>query len=432
MKKVLFLEWKNYIVKKKRKQKRLSLLQKKWIYAIIILLVYLFGRSLPIFTVPLNESVQKAYLGQSLLESMASVSGMQIKSITVFSLGLSPWMSSVIIWRVVGLLKVLRTDRLTAEQSTNYQTILMFVIALLQSIALTANSAFVPIFAGDYGKLFAHIVTIIMMVAGTFVLTWLGSMNSEYGMGGYIIIMLVNMLLSFITLLYTFFSSTYLSTPLLIAVIIGIIAVAVAIMMMTIFIYRGQYRIPLRSMSIHNDFMAKTYLPIPANPAGGMPAMYGMTLMTLPVLIFQLLSSSFPKSDFLKFMSANVSIRTYTGAIIYIILLWFLTIGFSYINMDPEDIAFKMKKNGEYIDGIYSGVETERFLRKKISIFAKFGAAFIVLVCGVPTFISVAYPEYASISTLFSYIFIVTSLMFTVIEQVSILRISKKYSQVLD
>ena len=170
MKKVLFLEWKNYIVKKKRKQKRLSLLQKKWIYAIIILLVYLFGRSLPIFTVPLNESVQKAYLGQSLLESMASVSGMQIKSITVFSLGLSPWMSSVIIWRVVGLLKVLRTDRLTAEQSTNYQTILMFVIALLQSIALTANSAFVPIFAGDYGKLFAHITTIIMMVAGTFVL----------------------------------------------------------------------------------------------------------------------------------------------------------------------------------------------------------------------------------------------------------------------
>ncbi|MEY8461691.1 accessory Sec system protein translocase subunit SecY2 [Streptococcus merionis] len=407
------------------------MLTRKWLFTVLIVFVFIFGRQLPIFTVGLDSKIRQGASSLSFMQNLASVSGMQLSKLSVFSLGLSPWMSSVIIWRLLTLFKLLRLDRLTGVKSAFYQNILMVIIALIQSYAMTDDIEFISHGSGlSQGVL--RLVTILLLVTGTAVLTWLGSMNSEFGIGGYIIVMLVNMILSMVNLMLGFITMLAPNALHIMLAIVIFMLVSMGIIWLTVLMYRGQYRIPLRSVSIHNDFLEETYLPISINPAGGMPAMYGMTLLTLPVMIFQALSSAFPDNEIWQYLATNVTTTSLLGAILYIVLLWVLTIGFAYINIDPEEVAFSLRKSGTYIDGVYPGLETERYLRKIVSFFAKLGGVFICLVCGVPFLIGVLFPSYYAISSLFSYIFIISSLMFTVIEQVATLKIAKQYKGVLD
>lgn len=162
--------------------------------------------------------------------------------------------------------------------------------------------------------------------------------------------------------------------------------------------------------------------------------MYGMTMMILPPYIISGLLVLFPNNAFLLFLAVNIGISQLPGVLLYIALLYVLAIGFSYYNYDAYDIAKNMRNNGDYIEKIRPGEETRNYIQRKINVLAHFGACFVIIMGGLPLLFIVlqkASSENVSIALLISNVFIISSLLLGVIEQVDTLQNWKKYKNLI-
>lgn len=408
-----------------------SLLFPKFVWTCCIILIYLLGQKLPITTLVSNQNALKQVANLELLEQLASVTGANFSRTTLFSLGLSPWMTAMILWRfftVFGFLK-----QITNVQLHRYRTLLSLIIASIQGFGLTINAEF-SIFQdqGSKGELWARIITIFLLVAGSFVLTWIGSINAQKGLGGMTVIILTNMILSFVQNIMKYLENGWTVTngSNLLLFAIGFFA----LILLTVILYRAEYRIPVKRIGIDNAYHKDSYLPIRITPAGAMPFMYGMTMMMLPPYIISGLLVFFPENKILIFLASNIGITQLPGVILYIALLYVLAIGFSYYNYDSYDIAKNMRQSGDYIESIRPGVETRNYIQSKINILAQFGAFFVILMGGLPLLLIVLQKgdaENVSLALLFSNAFIIASLLLGVIEQVNLLQNWKKYKNIL-
>ena len=156
------------------------------------------------------------------------------------------------------------------------------------------------------------------------------------------------------------------------------------LVLLTVVLYRAEYRIPIRRIGINNAYNKESYLPIRVTPAGALPFMYGMTLMMLPPFILSGLLSIFPNNPTIISLVTQIGISKPLGVGIYAVILYILAIGFAYYNYDAYDIAKGMRQNGDYIDFVRPGDETRRFIQSKVNLLAQFGAWMVLLLGACP------------------------------------------------
>lgn len=404
---------------------------KRFLWTLLFILVYLFGRSIPVALVPLNTQLLQGLNDRTALDNMAMVTGGQLSRLTLFTLGLSPWMTAMILWRfftVFGMFKKLSTPR-----QNRYRLVLTFLLALLQALALTTNISFEPVtFFGQSSVGLARLFAVLVLIAGAFVLMWLGNQNALLGLGGMMIIVLTNMIVSLLgntrqyVLLHQFSVQDWLWR---IGLVGGVLALLIVVVMIS---HRAEYRIPIRRIGFSSEFGDKSYIPIRLNPAGAMPFMYSISLMTLPILFISLLLQVFPENPTLMYLYQNVGLRSLLGVILYIIILYILSIGFAYYNYDTYEIAKGMQRSGDFIEYIRPGKPTQRYLNQYVSFFAQIGAAIVISLAGLPLLIIVLQKsQQVSLALLVSNIFIVISLVFGIIEQVRSFNSWKQYNNLL-
>lgn len=416
-----------------RKKWASNLLLRKTSWTLLIVLVYLIGRFLPVPTAAVNNELLQNFVNSNLLNNLATVTGARISSLTLFSLGLSPWMTTVIIWRFFTVFNLFKNQ--TQAQVYRYRMLLSLIIASIQAFGLTASSNLIEMdFLGMTGDGISIFVTMLILVAGSVVLTWIGNMNAERGLGGMTIIILVNMILAFIENGVAFISEIdQFSWEIVIQAILIFVAYS-SLVLLTVTLYRGEYRIPIKRVGINTFFNQKSYLPIRVTPAGAMPFMYGMTLMMLPAYIVNGMQYFYPDNEILKGIAANLSLTQLPGALFYISLLYVLSIGFAYYNYDSYDIAKNMRNNGDYIEGIQPGQPTKNYIQRKVNSFAQFGAFTVILIGGLPLIFLViqgARDGSVSIALLINNAYIVSSLLLGVIEQVHTIQSWKQYRDVI-
>lgn len=416
-----------------RKKWASSLLLRKIGWTLLIVMVYMIGRFLPVPTGVVNNELLDNFVNNNLLNNLATVTGARISSMTLFSLGLSPWMTTVIIWRFFTVFNLFKNQ--TQAQVYRYRMLLALLIAAIQAFGLTASANLIDMdflgFSGDGISLF---VTILILVSGSVVLTWLGNMNAARGLGGMTIIILVNMILAFIENGVGFISDIDgFSWGLVGQILLFVIAYS-SLVLMTVTLYRGEYRIPLKRIGINTSYNQKSYLPIRVTPAGAMPFMYGMTLMMLPAYILNGLQYFYPDNEQLTDITASLGLPQLPGALFYISLLYVLAIGFAYYNYDSYDIAKNMRNSGDYIEGIQPGEETKNYIQRKVNSLAQFGAVTVIVIGGLPLIFLVsqgAQDGSVSIALLINNAYIVSSLLLGVIEQVDTIQSWKQYQNVI-
>ncbi|MCM0723987.1 accessory Sec system protein translocase subunit SecY2 [Streptococcus iniae] len=418
---------------KYRNRQKEAVIRPKLMWTLLIIFIYMLGRMMPVTTVEMNQALLHSLESKQLLNSLASVTGGQLSNVTLFSLGLSPWMTTMILWRfftVFGMLK-----ELTTVQLHRYRMLLTLVIAVIQAVGLTVGAKFVVLeFFGSYGPAVAQWGTVLLLVTGAVVLSWLENINGQKGFGGMMIIVVVNMIISFQQNLINYFKqNTFTGQELAIRAILFII-VLVFLIHLTVILYRGEYRIPIKRIGINNAFNDTSYLPIRVTPAGAMPFMYGMTLMMLPPYIISILLHYLPNNGILIFLATTIGITKLPGAILYLTLLYILAIGFAYYNYDSYDIAKNMRNNGDFIEGIKPGQATKEFIHNKVKLLSQFGAIMVVLIGGGPVLIAVIQNSGGgniSIAMLISNAYIITTLILAVVEQVNTLQNWKKYRNLI-
>lgn len=402
-------------------------------WTFLILIAYRIGIHVPIPGV--DTAAMAAFFAQAqgtLFGVFDMFSGGGLRNVSIFALGVMPYISASIIMQ---LLQVLSPDlkrmakeegavgRKKVTQYTRYGTVL---ITMVQGFGLAAmlegmnSPTGVPMVA-DPGMAF-RMVTIITMTAGTILIMWLGEQITAKGIGNGISLIIFSGIVAGIpaALMHTW-AITGDTIPYVMVPILAVFMVAVTIGI--IFVERAQRRIPVHYAKRQQGRKVyggqSTHLPLRLNTAGVIPPIFAGSLLVFPATIAQ-----FSDTPWLKTFSQFFSPSTVLYNLFYVGLIVFFSYFYTAIIFDPKDIAENLKKQGGFVPGIRPGDKTRDYIDSVLTRITLWGAIYISLVCLIPQLlISQALPFYFGGTS----ILIVVGVAMDFMSQVNSYMISKQY-----
>ena len=399
-----------------------SIAVKKGLGTLFLLFIYVLGSRI---TLPFIDLNSRDFLGgaTAYLAFSTAITGGNLRSLSIFSVGLSPWMSSMILWQMFSFSKRLNLASGSTEVQDRRKMYLTFTIALIQSLALAVN---LPI-KDNYNTLLVLILNTILLIAGTFFLIWLSDINSVIGVGGSIVILLTSMIIYIPQDIVQ--SIQKLGIPMWIIEILGAMGIVFAYLI-AIF-YRARYRIPVNKIGLHSRFKRYSYFDIMLNPAGGMPFMYVMSLINLPTYLFLLLQLFDPGNPVYQQITIQYAMGKPLWIYTYIATLFVFSIAFAFVNISGEQVAERMKKSGEYIYGIYPGEDTSKYINNLVFKFAIVGGIFNVLFAGLPMLFVLMDEQLLRVSMIPGLFMILSGMIFNIKDEIRALKLNETYKPLI-
>ena len=351
------------------KKTKHTILVHKLIFTIIIVLAYLLGRSLPLFGIDRAVDTSMDIDVQTLL--LQSISGDRYEH-SMLTLGIFPYMiSSLGVQIVMAALSSNAKSRVSQVSLNRMSLAVMLIVAIIQAYLKLSSLSF--IYTGDYLYI-AQIVALFEMVAGAFVIMWLSDRNSKYGIGGQTTLIYINVLDS---LTATIQGSAV--THLIIPIIISIVVVVIVVIM-----ENAELRIPVQRVAIHSIYADKNYMALKLNPIGIMPVMFSSAVFMLLQMLIGLLRLIFPGATVITWISDNMNLNEIFGIIIYVGVLYMLTIMMSLVFISPRDLTEQFLKSGDSIVGIHAGDDTYRYLKRTILSLSIFSSTIMGICILIP------------------------------------------------
>ena len=346
-------------------KKKENILRYKLIYTVLILLVYLLGKSLPLYMVDLSAYVHTDLNAEDLL--VQSISG-DIYQCSLFALGISPYMIASVIVQMISSFK--RSDfkvKVSPKKMNRMTLALTLMLAMFQALVQVQNLQFRVV--GDM-LILAQIVAVFEMIAGAMIILWLSSRNKQYGIGGQSALIFVNIIDGiFATLSGHEIKNLAVS-----------FAVSLIVMVVMIIMENAEKRIPVQRISIHNIYADKNYLAIKLIPIGVMPAMFSTAFFMVPQLLLTGLNWIFQDNIYIIWWQENMALSKPLGIVVYIVILYGLTIGFSRVFVNPREITEQFLKSGDSILNLHAGRDTRKYLSRVINRIS-FLSATVMSIC---------------------------------------------------
>ena len=400
-----------------------SIITKRVLWTLFFLFIYCLGNQLVLPFVDLkNANIFGEAIG-SLAFSSAMMGG-NLRSMSLFSVGLSPWMSAMILWQMFSFSKKMGLKNLPIEIQDRRRMYLALGIAIVQSLAVSLN---LPIVSGVNASL-AVFMNTILLIAGTFFLVWLSDLNSLFGIGGSIVILMASMMAN---LPYQIMDSIE-------KLGIGWNVLLPLLLFSLIFLYvsgvvqRARYRISINKINIHNRFKQYSYLDIMLNPAGGMPFMYAMSLVSIPQYVFMLIQFIHPENKWTSGAIKALTVGQPLWLVVYLVMLFVLGLAFAFVNVSGEQISERMRKSGEYIYGVYPGQETSAYINHLVLRLGFIGALYMLFMAGAPMLIILVNPDYLQLSMIPGTFLIFSGMIYNVNEEMKALKLNTSYTPLFE
>jgi preprotein translocase subunit SecY len=361
--------------------------------------VFVFIRFIAHIPLPQIDKAQLAnFLGQSQNQVFGVLSlftGGSISRLSIDMLGVGPYITGSIIiqlltkaipsWEAIS--KEGESGREKLNQYSRYLAVPLGLIQGYGTIALLKSQNVLNIASS------AQMIEILMVITATslFVM-WMGELISEKGIGNGISLVIA---LGIIAGLPQQFSNTaaalqagqYLT-------LIGILLVAVLTVTVIVIVNEAERKIPItyaRRGSGPTASSVDSYLPLRINTAGVIPIIFALSFLTFPAVIARFLTTA--KSDHLVSLANHVTDflanHLYYG-IAYFLLVFAFTFFYTYIVMEPRQVAENLQKQSGFIPGIRPGNETASFLNYTITRITVIGALFLALIAILPLVIQQA------------------------------------------
>lgn len=364
-----------------------------------LLLVYRIGCYIP---VPgLDSGAIGELFNDGFLNILTSLSGGSLQNATLFSLGILPFINAFIIMQLLTLV-IPKLEKLSKEGDAGRRKItqitryLALALAAVQGIGIVVGwrEAVVSVFPFEAGwdvPYLSMASIIIILMAGSTMVMWLGERITEYGIGnGSSLIIFVGIISQAGATMGNALKTvgdnwTYIWN------IIGFILIVFAIFAVIVFVDLAERRVTVQySKQIKGNKMyggQTTYIPIRVNGSGVMPIIFASSLLMFPQMIMALFA---PNSEAYAWYSQYMG----SGTAVYYVLLALFILFFSYfyaqIQFNPEDVSKNIQQYGGFIPGIRAGKPTSDFLKKISNRITLFGAIFLMFIALVPTFIFMA------------------------------------------
>lgn len=355
-------------------------LRKRIYFTLMCLGLFCLGTTI---TIPWASAV---YQELGFLEIFNLMSGGGLRSFSIFALGVSPYITASIITQllqmdIIPYFKELKEEGYTGRQKINRITrYLGIIFAFLQGYILTI------VYMKGMGT--AEILkTSLVMTAGTCFLLWIGDQVTSKGIGnGMSLLIMAGIIQSMPSMFVTAFKSLVLSgtyTTLIGSLLFTLfVIIYILIIVGVVFIQIAERRIPIQySNRTNSAYGAQTsFLPIKLNSAGVMPVIFASTLIAIPTTIVNLIGNT----NAINFVNNYIEYTSLTGFILYILLIFFFGYFYTFIEMNPEEMAKNLNKNGGYIPGIRPGNDTVKYVSNIIKRLTVVGTLFLVIIAGLP------------------------------------------------
>ncbi len=382
---------------------RIPDLRNRVLFTLGMLAVYRLGSHIP--TPGINADMLAQFFNQNSGSALGLVdlfSGGNLRKLTVFALGIMPYITASIIFQLLTVIydplaKLQKEGEMGRRKITQWTRYVTIILALVQSFAIgltltgtSTGSSMVTISKWAFVPM-----CVITLTAGTGFIMWLGEQITERGIGnGMSLLIFTGIVVGLprgIEELYTKVRDNAWGalTPLAVAIlVVGMVAVVAFI----VFVERSERRIPVQYAKriVGRRMMGgqSTFLPLKVNSGGVMPVIFAASILSAP-LLFQGASffGSGPLRDtrFFGPIFRNIS----AGEPLYVLLQMVAIIFFAYFYISivfrPDDIADNMRKYGGFIPGIRPGKRTADFINDVLSRITLVGAIYLIIITLIPT-----------------------------------------------
>jgi len=373
---------------------RIPDLRKKILLTVALLALYRFGAYLPVPGVPFRDMLaayKNAASGSGALTVLNLFSGGALSRVSVFSLGIMPYITAQIILQMMqavipSLGELAREGEAGQRKITQYTRYLTVVLSLISAIGylfLFKSAAYGMSFEGmGIPSLLEDIIVVVCLVAGSLIIMWLGEVITQRGIGnGMSLIIFANIMAG---LPSAIISSVMTSGGLLVTILT--LVVICAIIPVIVYIERGQRRIPVQYAKrvVGRQMMGgqTTYLPIKVNTAGVVPIIFASAILYLPAQI----AVFFPNVNWMQ-VFANAVSSGWVNWLLSVVLIVFFAYFYTAMVFNPEETADQLKKSGGFIPGIRPGKATAEYIKSVLDHVTMPGAIFMAVLAVAPSII---------------------------------------------
>jgi preprotein translocase subunit SecY len=373
---------------------RIPELKKRVLFSLGMLAVYRVGCHIP--TPGIDAQALSLFFKQmqgTLFGMVDMFSGGALQKLTVFALGIMPYISSSIIFQLLTVV-IPTIEKLSKEgesgrkkiiQYTRYGTIVLSVVQALgisiglESMRGPAGEMVVP--SPGWGF---RIMTVITLTAGTAFIMWLGEQMSEKGVGNGISLIIFAGIVCRIPAAIGNSFRLVKAGQLSLFVILAVVAFMFLVIAAIVFVERGQRRIPIhyakRVVGLKTYGGQTSHLPLKVNMAGVIPPIFASSIIMFPATVANFINVPWVQKAAKSFTPGNWSYELF-----YVAFIVFFCYFYTAVTFNPVDVAENVKKHGGYIPGIRPGKETSDFLDTVLTKLTFAGAIYISIVCVLPS-----------------------------------------------
>jgi len=320
-------------------------------------------------------------------------SGGALEKLTVFALGIMPYISSSIIFQLLTVV-VPAIEKLSKEgeagrkkiiQYTRYGTIVLSVVQGLgisiglESMRGPAGELVVP--SPGWGF---RIMTVITLTAGTAFIMWLGEQMSEKGVGNGISLIIFAGIVARIPTAIINSVRLLKAGQLSLFIILFVVALMFLVIAAVVFVERGQRRVPIhyakRVVGLKTYGGQTSHLPLKVNMAGVIPPIFASSIIMFPATV-----GNFINVPWVQRAAKSLTPGNWAYELFFVAFIVFFCYFYTAVTFNPVDVAENVKKHGGYIPGIRPGKETSDFLDAVLTKLTFAGAIYISMVCVLPS-----------------------------------------------
>src|SRR5499427_6008250 len=377
---------------------RIEDLRKRVFFTLGLLAVYRVGAHIP------TPGINNAVLDQLFQQAQGTAlgifdlfSGGTFRRMTIFALGIMPYITSSIILQLMTVVfpyleRLQKEGELGRRKITQYTRYLTIALSIIQSLSIAATLQAQNLNGQSLvyhpGASFVF-MTVLTLTTGSAFIMWLGEQISERGIGnGMSLIIFVGIVVglpraindlyekAFVTHQWGGFAPVY---------IILLVVLMIAVVAFIVFVEGGKRRIPVQYAKrvVGRRVMGgqSSYLPLRVNSGGVIPPIFASSLLAFPATIALALNHKYAFVDSIK---SVLSWGEPLYDLVYVTMI--LLFAFFYIGIvfNPTELADNMRKNGGFIPGIRPGRTTSEHVSKILKRLTLIGGIYLAIVCLLP------------------------------------------------
>lgn len=337
------------------------------------------------------DRIQSLLAGSEFLNLLNLFSGGGLSNLSIVMLGVGPYITASIIMQLMTImspkLKAMNQEEGEAgrRRFTQYSRLLTVPLGIIQGYAfikLLQGQGVLPALSLE-----ALAIVILIVLAGSMLLMWIGELITEFGIGNGVSLIIFAGIVTTLPAAVGQLIFTY--DPSQLPVYLMGLVVALLVTWGVVVVTEAERPIPITyAKQVRGGRTAggmSTYLPLRINQAGVIPIIFAMSILLFPRMIFQFLAESSIEvvatvSNFMMSLLANNTF--YTSA--YFVLVVLFTYFYTAVTFDPDSVSTNLQKNGAFIPGVRPGVSTADYISRVLTRLTLVGALFLGLIAILP------------------------------------------------